>query len=79
MSSQSVETYTVESEGLTLSLLVWRRFRRPSLGMIERVLELNFGLAGRNVILPIGTKVTIPIDAPSARGVSIAPAIQLWD
>ncbi|MFC5509255.1 tail protein X [Bosea massiliensis] len=79
MSITTYETYTVETTGLTVSLLVWRRFKRPMFGMVERILELNYGLAEKGIFLPIGTKVTIPIDAPTARSIQIAPAIQLWD
>lgn len=73
------ETYTVETEGLTLSTMVWRRFRRPMFGMVERILELNYNLAEKGIFLPIGTKVTIPIDAPTAGQVRVVETIQLWD
>ncbi|MBN9444393.1 tail protein X [Bosea sp. (in: a-proteobacteria)] len=73
------ETYTVESEGLTVSLLVWRRFRQPMFGMVERILEINYGLAEKGIFLPVGTQVMIPVDPPTERAVNALPAIQLWD
>jgi hypothetical protein len=35
------ETVTVETMGMTISRLVWRRFRRPMPGMAERILGLS--------------------------------------
>lgn len=74
-----LETYTVRTEGLTLPILIWRRFRKPMIGMAERVLELNPGLSQLGVYIPIGTKVVIPIDPPEESGVAILPVVQLWD
>ncbi|MDQ0301345.1 tail protein X [Ancylobacter polymorphus] len=71
------EEHEVKNEGFTLSRIIWRRFKRPMIGMHERILNLNQGLAAKGPELPIGTKIVIPIDPPSA-----APAsdiVQLWD
>lgn len=59
-SSQRVEV--VQSEGLTLSLIVWRLFKRKPDGYVERVLELNPGLADLGAILPVGTRLVLPLD-----------------
>ena len=70
-------TEIVQSEGLTLSLIVWRLFKRKPDGYVERVLARNPGLAELGPFLPVGTKVVLPLDvepAPKARLVT-----RLWD
>lgn len=57
---------TVETEGLSLSVIVWRAARGPHPGLIERVLELNPGLAAKGPILPVGTVIRIPVERPEA-------------
>jgi phage tail protein X len=72
------ETITVAGDELTLDLLIWRRFRRPMRGMLTRIYELNPRLSELPTILPVGTKVVIPIDPPPR----LAPSrkvIQLWE
>jgi uncharacterized protein len=54
------ETVTVSGDGVTIDLLVWRKFRRPMPGLVEKILDTNFGLAKLGPILPLGTVVTIP-------------------
>lgn len=73
------ETYTVQTEGLTVPILIWRRFRKPMIGMAERVYLLNPGLAELGVNIPVGTKVAIPIDSPEESQVPVLPVVQLWD
>lgn len=69
---------TVESEGLTLSQIVWRKFRAPRPGLVERILALNPGLATPGPMLPPGTEFLMPIDGEAAA--PEAPAIiSLWD
>lgn len=71
------EEYEVKSEGFTISRIIWRRFKKPMLGMHERILELNQGLAARGPELPVGTKLIIPIDPPAAT--PNREVVQLWD
>lgn len=71
------EEHEVKNEGFTLSRVIWRRFKRPMLGMHERILDLNQGLAAKGPELPVGTKVIIPIDPPSA--VRVVEVVQLWN
>lgn len=51
---------TVTGEGLTLDLILWRKFRQPMDGLIEKVLDKNQGLAKLGTWLPLGTTFTIP-------------------
>jgi phage tail protein X len=72
------ETVTVGAEGLTLSLIVWRRFYRPKPGLIERVYALNPGLAELGIILPVGTVFLLPVD-PEENRTQRQDVISLWD
>lgn len=71
------ETITVRGDGITLSLLVWRRFRQPMPGLVEQVYDLNPGLADLGPILPYETSVTMPIPADEAAAEPRA-RITLW-
>ena len=62
----STEAIVVKGDDITIDLLLWRKFRRRTPGLVERVLALNPGLAGHGAILPIGAVVLIPIDAPNS-------------
>jgi len=69
------EIITVAGDGITVSQLVWRRFRRRVDGMAEAVLTRNPGLAASEMI-PVGTRVVLP-DVPAT---AADPAvISLWD
>jgi phage tail protein X len=79
MSTES-EIVTVRGEGISLSLLVWRFLKRKPEGYVESVLAANPGLAGLGAILPVGTKVRLPLDYADAGDAGEAPAvISLWD
>jgi phage tail protein X len=70
------ERVVVEGEGITLSLLIWRRFREQKSGMVERILDRQ-GELSASVILPVGAVVEIPIDPPATR--TTRKLITLWD
>ena len=74
--SEVIERLTVEGDGITVSLLVWRRFRRPMPGLMELILERNPGLAGLGPILPVGTVLEIPV--PTPRAPQLLDPIRLW-
>lgn len=74
--SEVIEQITVEGDGLTVSLLVWRRFRRPMPGLVEKILDRNPGLAGAGPILPPGTVLDIPV--PTPREPQLLEPIRLW-
>lgn len=68
----------VKSEGLTLALLVWRLFKRQPEGYVERVYDMNRGLAALGPFLPVGTKIIFPLDdIPSA--IAADEVIRPWD
>lgn len=72
-----VERITVNGIGLTLSKIVWRRFRRPTPGVVEATLAANPGLADLGPILPLGTAFDLVIPA-EATAKDARPVIRLW-
>jgi phage tail protein X len=70
------ERVVVEGEGLTLSQLIWRRFKVWKPGMVERILDRQGDLA-EFIYLPVGAVVEIPIDPPTPQ--RRRAVIQLWD
>jgi phage tail protein X len=72
------ELFTVKGDNLTVSKIVWRRFRRTRPGLVERILADNPGLAGHGEYISVGTVIRIPNDAPNII-VKEATATSLWD
>ena len=73
---QVIETVTVEGDGLTVSVIVWRRFKRPMPGLVEAIYDLNPGLADLGQTLPVGTRFEMPIPIP--REQQVLDPIRLW-
>jgi phage tail protein X len=71
-----IETVTVEGELLSVSLIVWRRFKRPMPGLVEAIYDLNPGLADLGTWLPVGTVFAMPI--PTPRTPALLDPIRLW-
>jgi phage tail protein X len=70
------ETITVEGEGLTVSLIVWRRFHRPMPGLVKQIYDINPGLADHGPFLPVGIQFEMPIPIPRAQ--QFLDPIRLW-
>jgi phage tail protein X len=70
------EKITVMGENLTVSLIVWRRFKRPMPGLVEQTLDINQDLADAGYHLPIGTEFLLPI--PTPRPQVVLEPIKLW-
>lgn len=73
----TIETHTVRSEGLTLSRIVWRRFRKHMPGLVERTLALNPGICELGPELPLGFAIKIPIDPPRSTTMA-SRVVNLW-
>ena len=73
---QVIETVTVEGDGLKVSVIVWRRFKRPMPGLVEAIYDMNPGLADLDQTLPVGTSFDIPIPIP--REQQVLDPIRLW-
>lgn len=78
MASTTHETVVVAGDFITIDLLVWRRFKRRTDGLVDRILMVNPELAVAGPYLPVGTTVKIPIDAPTPGAVRVE-AIRLWN
>jgi len=74
--SETIETVKVEREGLTLSRIIWRRFKKQVPGLVDRVLDINPGLSALGPILPVGTVIKIPI--PNVRQNPDVTPVRLW-
>lgn len=71
-----VETVTVEGEFITVSLIVWRRFKRPMPGLVEQIFDINPGLGDLGPYLHVGTTFDMPV--PTPRDPAILDPIKLW-
>lgn len=79
MSTESrTETIVVKGDNIMLDLLLWRRFKRHHEGLVERVLDINPGLADLGMVLPLGTVVVIPLDEPQ-KSAETTKVVRLWD
>ena len=63
--TDQAENYTVDGQYLPLDLIIWRRYKRKTPGLVEATLDLNPGLADLGHFIPQGTVVTIPVDKPA--------------
>jgi phage tail protein X len=55
-----METVTIRGEGISLDLLLWRRYGVRGQELVEEALDANPGLAGLGPVLPLGTVVRLP-------------------
>ena len=81
MALEASETITVKGEGITLTLLIWRRFKRKPRGYVERVLDANPGLSDSGPFLPVGAQVKLPlggIAAATGPGAG-SKVVSIWD
>ena len=74
MTTQSI---TVQHSGFTLSQLIWRTYQRQPNGFIEKVYDLNPGLAA-DVTLPVGRVVIMPV-SEMEEAAAASQVIRLWD
>lgn len=74
--TQTIEAITIQGEAITASLLVWRRFKRPMPGLVERVYALNPRLALVGPVLPVGTVLRLPV--PVTRTEPDVTPVRLW-
>ena len=59
--TETIEKVEVNGAGLTVSRLIWNRFRAPSPETLGKIYDLNPGLAGKGTHIPVGTIVLIPV------------------
>jgi phage tail protein X len=75
--SEVLEMVTIRGEGITLDLLLWRRFGRKGIALVERTLEINPGVADAGLELPLGTRVYLPL--PEASAAVVAEPVSLFE
>ncbi|MDT0499724.1 MULTISPECIES: tail protein X [unclassified Halomonas] len=62
------------SEGESLDWICWRAYGRISRGLVERVLEVNSGLADLGPSLPAGVAIILPdVEEPA-----VNRRVRLW-
>jgi len=76
MTRETTELVRVEGDDVTVPLIVWRRFKRPMPGLVERIYDLNPGLADLGPVLPFGTRFSLPV--PVDEQVETLKPITLW-
>lgn len=55
-----MQTITIKGEGISLDLLLWRRYGKAGQNLLSEVFNLNPGLAAKGYDLPLGTVVIVP-------------------
>ncbi len=71
------ETITIRGDGITVDLLLWRRYGVRGKSLVEQTLTGNPGLAALGPYLPHGTVVSLP-DLPPAAARPVRKAVSLF-
>lgn len=75
--AEPVELITISGEDITVDLVLWRRFGRAGQAMVERTLVLNPGVAEAGAVLPVGTRLLLPL--PPAPSAVVAEPVSLFE
>jgi phage tail protein X len=78
MADATILTETVGVQGLTLAAAIWRKFKKQPQGFLEKVLDLNPGLSGSD-ILAVGTVINFPLEELTAPAGKDPNVVRLWD
>lgn len=82
MAISSYELVQVMTDYVTADLLVWKRYRQKSPGIVEKLLDANPHLSHVHRVtpfIPVGVYVRIPIDQDLILGRGpIRPEDDLW-
>lgn len=71
------ETITIRGDGITVDLLLWRRYGVRGKSLVEQTLDTNPGLAALGPYLPHGTIVNLP-DLPPVAARPARKAVSLF-
>ena len=77
MTDMTIERIEVTGAGLTVSRLIWNRFKAPSPETLGKIYDLNPGLADMGTHIPIGTTVLMPV--PDSSDDTVVEHITLWN
>jgi len=78
------ELYVIASDYVTADILIWKRYRCPTPGIVEAMLDANpqMSLVHKTTpFLPVGMYVRVPIDLDLLSGTppaSLIPATATW-
>lgn len=61
------DKFTVRGEGLTVELVLHRKYGVRGRSLVEETMRINPGLAGLGAFLPLGTTFSIP-ELPAQTG-----------
>lgn len=76
-----IERVTVQGDQISVPLIVWRRFGRQVPGLVERIYDMNPGLADLGPYPPVGTVFDMPVTAEGGGevgGTEPLETIKLW-
>lgn len=76
--SEIVEVITIRGDEISVDKLCARRWRQYLPGYVERVLDINPGLAAFGPFLPIGTKVMLPQPSTQEKQGAVQ-VLRLWE
>ncbi len=69
--------YIVSQEGLSVDLILWRKYGRRGQDLLAATLALNVGLAAYGTTLPVGVELTLP-DLPVQPSAMTAQPVDLF-
>lgn len=72
-----VEIIEVRGDGLVLSRIIARKYRRYLPKYLERIYDINPGLAAQGPILRVGTKIKFPPPTTDEQRNAVQ-VVQLW-
>jgi len=82
MAIDSWELVQVTSQFVTADFIIWKKYRRKALGMVEAMLDANPQLSfvhRTTPFIPVGTYVRVPIDSSLLLGKpQVLPQNALW-
>lgn len=68
------DPFYLSKEGDSVDRIVWKHYGREGAGLVELVLEANPGIADLGPVLPMGTRVVLPL-VPDRKLVEV---VRLW-
>lgn len=68
------DPFYLSKDGDTVDLIVWKHYGRQNAGLVERVLAANPGISDFGAILPLNTRIMLPVvEVPKAE-----ESVRLW-
>ena len=74
----SFEVVRINTEGVTLSKLVWGMYHEPKPGLVEQIMHFNPRIAAFGEYLPPGLEVLVPVENSAGEETTLE-TVSLWD